>query len=91
MRPLAKLYPKGDFADRATAIIADIILLTMLLGGGLYLWHSARPIHDKVSLPQVVISPRDQGAGPQPAQPIPFVVSSLERFIEGVGGPKLVH
>ncbi len=62
MRVLAKLYPRDDFADRATAMIADVVLLTVLLAGCLYWWHSAQPEHGQDALPQAVISPRDRGA-----------------------------
>ena len=92
MRVLAKLYPKDDSVDRATAMIADVVFLTVLLAGGLYWWHSAQPEHGQDALPQVVTSPRDRGEGLQPAQPIPilrhFEPGGLHR---GVGGPGLVH
>ena len=88
MRVLAKLYPKDDSADRATAMIADVVFLTVLLAGGLYWWHSAQPEHGQDALPQAVTSPRDQGEGLQPAQPTPilrhFELGALHR---GVGGP----
>ncbi len=87
MRVLAKLYPKGDSADRATAMIADIVFLTVLLAGGLYWWHSAQPEHGQDALPQAVASPRDRGEGPQPARPIPvhrhFEPGALHRGVEG--------
>ncbi len=73
MRVLAKLYPKDNFAERATAMIADVVFLTVLLAGGFYWWHSAQPEHGQDALPQVVTSPRDRGEGPQPAQPIPIL------------------
>ena len=89
---LPKFYPEDDSADRATAMIADIVFLTVLLAGGLYLWHSAQPEHGKDTLPQVVTSPRARGEGLQPAQPIPilrhFEPGALHR---GVRGPELVH
>ena len=66
MRVLAKLYPKDDSADRATAMIADVVFLTVLLAGGLYWWHSAQPEHGQDALPQVVTSQRDRGEGHQP-------------------------
>ncbi len=92
MRVLAKFYPEDDSADRATAMIADIVFLTVLPAGGLYWWHSAQPEHGKDALPQVVTSPRARGEGLQPAQPIPilrhFEPGALHR---GVGGPELVH
>ncbi len=73
MRVLAKLYPKDDFVDRATAMIADAVFLTILLAGGLYWWHSAQPEPGQDALPQVVTSQRDQGEDLQPAQPIPIL------------------
>ncbi len=88
MRVLAKLYPKDDSADRATAMIADVVFLTVLLAGGLYWWHSAQPEPGQDALPQVVTSQRERGEGLQPAQPIPilrhFEPGALHR---GVGGP----
>ncbi len=83
---LAKLYPKDDFVDRATAMIADSILMTVLIAGGLYWWLSAQPEHVKDALPQDVTSLRDRGEDLQPAQPIPvhrkFEPGALHR---GVG------
>ncbi len=88
MRVLAKLFPKDDPADRTTALIADVVFLTVLLAGGLYWWHSAQPERGQDALPQVVTSQRDGGEGLQPAQPIPilrhFEPGALHK---GVGGP----
>ncbi len=71
IRVLAKLYPKDDTADRATAMFADVVFLTVLLAGGLYWWHSAQSEHGQDALPQVVTSQRDLYGIPSLKPPIP--------------------
>lgn len=90
MRMLARLYPKGDSVDRATAVFADLVFLAVLAAGALYWWHSAQPKEESLALPesgwdaltQVETSPPDGSEHLTSGQPIP-----IPRHLE----PEAVH